>query len=210
MRRADSSVFWVVGGCSLCLHAFQEAWCVQEIYTCPLICLQTSDGAQINTCDAVGFPRILPAIADCSRARTSLTLPRQQTLTYGCLCNNGLQPNMTEYSLTLPFFVCTEWGQQCVADCGSENQCASACTQDHPCGATNPTRTNTTTSSTMSATGGATAQASNQVFTGLGGGSPTAVADAGTSGAGPAVPLGNVFGLGAVAGAVFAGFALTL
>ena len=127
-----------------------EQWCKYELSTCPSICNDEGAGTAVtNTCDA-------------------------ETLTYGCLCGNGLQPNVSEYSLSLPYFTCTEWGNQCVAGCGGDSSCQSDCRQDHPCGALNPTRANTSTSATMSATGTNGASATGDgVFTGLGGSTST-------------------------------------
>ncbi|KAI1497064.1 hypothetical protein F5X99DRAFT_398211 [Biscogniauxia marginata] len=123
----------------------RTSWCQSETSTCPLICQQyPPGGTEINDCDP-------------------------ETLTYGCVCENGQQPNVSEYSLTLPYFVCQEWGNQCVTACGQDNTCSSACRQDHPCGALNPSRPNTTTSATSSATESATATDSNAVYTGLAG-----------------------------------------
>lgn len=104
-------------------------------------------------------------------------------LTYGCVCENGLSPNLSEYSLTLPFFICQEWGNQCVAGCAGDSACASDCRQNHPCGALNPTRVNTTTSSsvsTPSATGVSATPSAGQVFDGLGGDSDSD-SDSGTN-----------------------------
>jgi hypothetical protein len=72
---------------------------------------------------------------------------------------------VSEYSLTLPFFVCQEWGNQCVKGCGmGANECASSCRQDNPCGALNPSKPNaTSSSSTISSPTGAP----TQIFTGL-------------------------------------------
>lgn len=104
----------------------RKAWCNDQRSTCPFICLQTSTGAPlVNECDP-------------------------DTLFYGCLCSDNKQPNMTEYTLTLPYHMCTRWGSNCVAACGSNNKCAAACREDHPCGASDPTRVNTTSSSTTS------------------------------------------------------------
>ncbi|KAI4865000.1 hypothetical protein F4820DRAFT_421873 [Hypoxylon rubiginosum] len=122
-------------------------WCQSEKSTCPLICQQTTPGnTLVNDCDP-------------------------KTLTYGCVCGDNKQPNVSEYSLTLPYFVCQEWGDQCVAKCGQDNNCAGACREDHPCGALNPTRVNVTSSSSIpSATSsGAQATDSNAVYTGLAG-----------------------------------------
>jgi hypothetical protein len=49
-------------------------------------------------------------------------------LTYSCICDNGVSPNVTQYSQTLPFYICQAWGTQCVANCGlGANACADAC-----------------------------------------------------------------------------------
>ncbi|KAI1137080.1 hypothetical protein F5Y05DRAFT_77871 [Hypoxylon sp. FL0543] len=121
-------------------------WCQSEKSTCPLICQQSTPGTTlVNDCDP-------------------------KTLTYGCVCGDNKQPNVSEYSLTLPYFVCQEWGNQCVQGCGQDNSCAASCRDDHPCGAQNPTRVNTTTSSSASATSsGAQATDSNAIYTGLAG-----------------------------------------
>ncbi|KAI1392740.1 uncharacterized protein F4822DRAFT_139278 [Hypoxylon trugodes] len=122
-------------------------WCNSEKSTCPLICQQTTPGTTlVNDCDP-------------------------KTLTYGCVCGDNKQPNVSEYSLTLPYFVCQEWGDQCVTACGQDNTCSSACREDHPCGASNPTRVNSTSSSsTPSATkSGSEATDSNAIYTGLAG-----------------------------------------
>jgi hypothetical protein len=52
-------------------------------------------------------------------------------LTYTCVCENGIVPNITQYSQTLPFFICQAWGTQCVKNCNGDNTCQSACTYVH-------------------------------------------------------------------------------
>jgi hypothetical protein len=47
----------------------------------------------------------------------------QATLDYSCVCGNGLSPNATEFSQTLPYFICTQYGTNCVAGCGGDNLC---------------------------------------------------------------------------------------
>lgn len=102
-----------------------DGWCSSQVYQCPLICLQlpgvTTSETQLNSCDP-------------------------SNLSYGCVCANGASPNVTEFSLTLPYYVCQEWTGQCVTGCGQDSQCAYSCRADHPCGATKPTLTNTTSS----------------------------------------------------------------
>lgn len=171
----------------------RKTWCQQEISTCPLICQQVPPGTtETNTCD-------------------------WETLTYGCVCGNGLQPNVSEYSLTLPFFTCQEFGIQCQKNCNGDNLCQAACLSDHPCGALSPKTNYSTTSTTMQKTesAGATATTSNQVFDGIPGTSATSTssADSGNSNdqsAAAALNIGRSYGLAVVAGGIFAGFAFML
>jgi poly-gamma-glutamate capsule biosynthesis protein CapA/YwtB (metallophosphatase superfamily) len=165
---------------------------------CPLICAQQANNSaatDANTCDPT-------------------------TLTYSCICSNGLAPNASEYSQTLPYYICTAYNTQCQTACGNDNTCAAACVQDHPCGATNPTRVNTSTITTMSATstkaGAAASTASDGViYTGFGGGAAaTTTAAAGGSGSSAAAKLavnvGQIYGLGLLSACIFAGFSFML
>ncbi|KAL5615217.1 hypothetical protein BROUX41_005273 [Berkeleyomyces rouxiae] len=161
----------------------RERWCSDQTIQCPMVCEQTAGGSpEVNTCDP-------------------------ESLSYGCLCSNRVQPNISEYSLTLPYYICTEWGNQCVKKCGNHNnECASACRQDHPCGALNPTRANATTT-TSSSTASATASSSS---------GPALLSDSGSSSGSSSsgsismhtVEMGRVYGLTAVLGGLFMGFAL--
>ncbi|KAB5578537.1 hypothetical protein GE09DRAFT_554156 [Coniochaeta sp. 2T2.1] len=171
----------------------RKQWCTSELSTCPLICQQVEPRTTlVNTCDPV-------------------------TLTYGCLCGNNQQPNISEYSITLPYFVCTEWGTQCVAGCGSDSTCASTCRQNNTCGARDPKTNYTSTTSSASPTGtgdNAATTSANQVFDGIPG--TTSAANAGNSGgsgsknAGAALEFGRGYGLAVVCGSLFAGFAMML
>ncbi|ROV96369.1 hypothetical protein VPNG_09063 [Cytospora leucostoma] len=125
----------------------RKTWCNWELSTCPVICEdQSHTGASVNTCDA-------------------------DTLSYGCLCGDGTRPNVSEYSLTLPYFVCTEWGNQCVTACGQNNTCSSACRDDHPCGALDPTPANATATGTASSTASSSTADSTTIYSGPAGGS---------------------------------------
>ena len=177
-----------------------ENWCQAQETQCPLICLQypgNSASTLSNTCDPTA-------------------------LSYSCVCSNGMSPNASQYSQTLPYFVCTEWGNECVTACGSNSQCASDCRSQHPCGAQDPVRQNTSTlSSTMSktATGapaGATTGASGTIYTGFGGAAATSSgagstgSSSSTSGAAMALEMGQAYGLVMLATGLFGGFALML
>jgi hypothetical protein len=187
--------------------ATRQNWCQAQISSCPLLCLQ-NQGADASTTTA----------NDCDAT----------TLTYDCVCGNGYTPNVANYSQTIPFFECQEYGNQCVNSCGSgDTACQSACRDDHPCGAQNPTRINaTSTSSTISSTGvpaGATSGTAGVVFTGLGGGAvatatsassgsstSSASSDTKKSGSKAVVDVGRSYGLAIVLAGVFAGFALIM
>jgi len=160
----------------------RRVWCRDELSNCPIICAQTSPGNVItNTCDP-------------------------ETLTYGCVCSNNLQPNMTEYSLTLPFYVCQQWVIQCRKACGMDNSCASNCAEEHPCGAQTPKKANSTSSETVSAT--ETAKSTGPtVFDGIGDGATSSPKPTGN--AAPALlQFGSAYGLVVVAAGLVGGFAV--
>lgn len=164
----------------------RQQWCQYELSTCPSICNDEGyGGAKENTCD-----------------------PTQ--LTYSCLCSNNMQPNVSEYSLSLPYFTCTEWGNQCVTGCNGDSACQADCRQGHPCGALNPTRVNSTISSTMAATAtGADATATgDMVYTGLGGSTATSTPQDNFAVA--AFETARVYTLLLSVGALFAGFTFML
>ncbi|KAI0193508.1 hypothetical protein F4808DRAFT_357578 [Astrocystis sublimbata] len=150
-------------------------WCQTEKSTCPLICKQSPPGGfETNECDPMA-------------------------LTYGCVCEDGKSPNLSEYSLTLPFFICQEWGTQCVTACGSDATCASDCRQNHPCGAQNPTRANVTSSSSPSATetGMSATNSAGEIYNGLDGDGDSdsnSGDDKPKNGASPLLQYGSVVG----------------
>ncbi|KAK6821001.1 hypothetical protein PG990_012983 [Apiospora arundinis] len=160
-------------------------WCDSEIATCPIICEQTSSGKPItNTCDP-------------------------KALTYGCVCSDNKQPNISEYTLTLPYFTCTEWGTQCVAKCGSNNDCSRDCREKHPCGALNPQKPNETASASQSATktGDASPSETNKIFNGLDGSGST---DNKPKSAAVSLEMANLVTLVTVAAGVTLGFGYIL
>ncbi|UPK98778.1 hypothetical protein LCI18_009713 [Fusarium solani-melongenae] len=169
----------------------RRVWCQNTKEACPLICEQTSKGEpKVNSCDP-------------------------ETLTYGCICSDNKQPNVSEYSLTIPYYVCQEWGNQCVEDCKGSNACASSCREDHPCGASDPKRYNTTATATGTGTAAVKATASttddaDTIFTGNpGGDDDDSSSDSSTSKNGsPALEAGRTWGLAVVLSTMFVGFAM--
>ena len=96
----------------------------------------------------------------------------QDTLNYNCVCaSNGLAPNISEYSQTIPYFICTENNSNCVTACNGASSCQSDCREKNPCGAQDPKRVNeSTASASASKTVGAAAStaADGAVYTGFG------------------------------------------
>lgn len=156
-------------------------WCNDQQITCPFICEQTEPRTtEKNEC-------------------------YQESLTFECVCGNGKEANLTEYSLTLPFYVCQEKGTRCVEDCGSNSNCASDCWEKNPCGATNPQRSNATTTSGLPDATGTQTDDRNTVFTGRPG--QEGSGGDGGSGAG-ALNAAGAYGMAVVVGGLFAGFAM--
>ncbi|KAL8804615.1 MAG: hypothetical protein Q9223_005634 [Gallowayella weberi] len=144
----------------------------------------------------------------------------QSTLAYSCVCDNGLTPNASEYSQTVPYYECTEAATQCVNRCPkADSACQSQCRTAAPCGAQNPTRVNTSTiSSTMSATstgGGASATDASAtdasaVYTGFGSSPTTGSGGSSSDAQALALGFGRSWGLAVVFVGVSAGFTFML
>lgn len=156
----------------------RDSWCSDQKTTCPLLCLQITNSASTtaNDCDPT-------------------------SLDWHCVCNNGQTPNETEYSLTIPFHICQEYGNQCVAKCGQNNACSNTCRTQYTCGAADPSKPNSTTTSSSSTSGTASSSASGTgSFNSFGGGKNAA----------SGLQLGQSLGLGVVAAGLMAGFAIAL
>ncbi|KAL8865867.1 MAG: hypothetical protein Q9174_006649, partial [Haloplaca sp. 1 TL-2023] len=133
------------------------------------------------------------------------------TLVFSCVCDNGLQPNASEYSQTIPFYECTEAATQCVNRCArGDSACQTSCRTANPCGAQNPTRVNTTTSSTMAATAtggsGASETGDSEDYTGFGDAATTGSSDGASGAQSLVVGFGRVYGLAVIFVGVLVGF----
>ncbi|KLU88102.1 hypothetical protein MAPG_07089 [Magnaporthiopsis poae ATCC 64411] len=99
----------------------RNAWCTNQKSQCPPICLDMApaSGWPIkNTCEAA-------------------------TLNYECVCGNNASPNLTEYSLTIPYYKCVQYQENCVTNCGlANNACSDTCRKDIKCGASSPNYAN--------------------------------------------------------------------
>lgn len=164
-----------------------------------------------------GIPSQIPAILydplfGVTLERCTESFDFQDTLDYSCICNGGQSPNASEYSQTIPYFLCTERNNQCVANCeGVANKlsCQSDCRENNPCGAQNPTRvTLTATESTPNPTASESSTKTDVVYDGFGEDSAT---DDDGSGAGRlALEIGQVYGMGIMVAGFIGGFALLL
>lgn len=166
-------------------------WCQQQIAMCPLICTQQpgveSTDTEANDCDS-------------------------DNLTFDCVCDNGVSPNITQFSQTLPFFICQSWGQQCVKACNGISSCQDACITDHPCGAQDPFLGNASTSASQSSATptGSASSSSGIPITGFGGAAPTSTSSSNNGAASvPYIP-GATMSMAALFGSVFLGFAILL
>jgi len=173
-------------------------WCMNQKSSCPLICLQlpgTNGDPTTNDCDPTD-------------------------LSYSCICNNGMQPNASQYSQTIPYFECSEVANQCVNNCSAnDSACQSSCRTAHPCGAQNPVRVNrttvttTSTAKTAAATGAASTGSSDgngAQFTGFGGAAATATSAPNAGNKFRTIFTAETYGLGLVFAGFFAGFTIFL
>jgi hypothetical protein len=168
-------------------EALRDKWCDDQTVQCPLICLQ------------------LPGITDPEEPISNDCDPA--TLQYECVCSNNVSPNVTEYSQTIPFYICQEWGNQCVKACGQDNTCSDNCRANHPCGAQNPKRVNSTSTSSAATASATDAAGSAPPTAGFAGATS---APKGKGAASSMLNLGQSYGLAVVFAGIFAGFALVL
>lgn len=183
--------------------ATRQNWCTSQISACPLICTQETDGSAAtyaNDCDPT-------------------------TLAYDCVCSNGLSPNISEYSQTIPYYTCTQFNTDCVTNCGlANNVCANNCRTSNPCGALNPARVNTTsTTGTQTATSTGSSGTGSAVYTGFGTSATTTGSSSSSSSSSNsnsnasnsksgaatlAIDMGRIYGSSLVVAGIFAGFFL--
>ncbi|EPS36311.1 hypothetical protein H072_10198 [Dactylellina haptotyla CBS 200.50] len=65
----------------------------------------------------------------CPETQTSTNTCDPSTLTYACSCADGSTPDLSNFGGTIPFFICTEYQSQCIAnnanDLAAQTQCTS-------------------------------------------------------------------------------------
>jgi len=168
--------------------ADRNQWCVNQRAQCPLICLQQANVTSSTTLDNECDP---------------------ETLVYSCTCENGISPNLTAWSQTIPYYKCTEWGNQCVTNCNGVQSCQSDCREKHPCGAQDAYKGNGTVATSATTTSPAASETSK---TSGGFTDPNANKNGnGNKGAASSMlNLGASYSLAVVFSGVFLGFAVLL
>ncbi|KAF3922646.1 hypothetical protein ABW21_db0201612 [Orbilia brochopaga] len=101
----------------------KNTWCSDQVAACVNLCNdQSGVDPSKNECDT-------------------------DTLQFSCICSDNTTPNATQYSQTIPYFLCTYQVQACVDNCGSRT--------GRTCGASDPTRHNVTVTATSTTSSGA-------------------------------------------------------
>ncbi|KAK3677601.1 hypothetical protein LTR78_002451 [Recurvomyces mirabilis] len=176
------------------------AWCVSQTTSCPQIC---SGSTTANTCDS-------------------------NTLNYTCTCSGGSSPNISDYTQTVPFFVCEQWKANCADAHPNDLQGLAGC-HSVVCGAKNASAaggssgsssaSSGSASATGSSTGSATGAAGSASATGSAAASAassgaasatSSAAAASSSAASAAVGLAMQYSSGILAAAMLAVFGLAL
>ncbi|GAM85210.1 hypothetical protein ANO11243_032140 [Dothideomycetidae sp. 11243] len=163
-------------------------WCLAETNTCPEIC--GNDGTTANTCDP-------------------------STLDYTCTCRSGNTPNISEYTQTIPFYVCQTYIAQCIAantnsaqaqDKCKATQCGNLTANSESAATTSSASSSSATptaSSASSASGSATASSTSGTASSA---SPTAA----KSSAAMALAVGRAYGTPALVVGLLAAFGLAM
>lgn len=162
-------------------NSTREIWCDQQKGVCPNLC---QDQAHVD-----------PKYNDCW----------PEDLHYECVCMDGSRPNLTEYSLTIPYNLCMQSKQACANNCGNNQDCVTLCFGGKQCGAGDPRRVNvTSTTTTLSATGTSTNTAYG---TSTGTSTTTPTSDPFSGGVGVSlIAFGSSYGIGAMIAGMAIGF----
>ncbi|RIA81509.1 hypothetical protein C1645_729639 [Glomus cerebriforme] len=108
--------------------ATKATWCSDQMATCTNICWDSGFDPTTNFC-------------------------LNDTLQFDCVCSNGIRPNSTEYTQTIPYFTCTADQQACIQKCQpATDTCVNAC-KSTSCAATvikSPSKIPTTVQGTTS------------------------------------------------------------
>jgi len=161
----------------------RTGWCNAQVAQCPALCADQKDGLtdQENDC----FP---------------------ENLYYVCVCSDGSRPNLTQYSETIPYYLCTLDQADCIKGCADDNSCSDQCRKTYVCGATSPRKVNATASGTKTSSASSTPGASGTGTSGNGF-ATTGGADADNAADNLLLKLGGSYGVGLVAAGIAIGAA---
>ncbi|KAF7514093.1 hypothetical protein GJ744_004418 [Endocarpon pusillum] len=125
-------------------------WCLGQRNACPQIC---GGEATTNNCE-------------------------ENTLTYSCVCSNGTVPDVSAYRDTLPYYICTETFNQCIATHPDDAEGQVTCQENEKCGTLNATavESSSSDSSASSATSASTVATSTSAASGSASAASTASA----------------------------------
>ncbi|ERF75955.1 hypothetical protein EPUS_01321 [Endocarpon pusillum Z07020] len=128
-------------------------WCLGQRNACPQIC---GGSATTNNCE-------------------------ENDLTYSCVCSNGTVPDVSAYRDTLPFYICTETFNQCIAAHPDDAEGQDTCQENQRCGTLNATAvesssSDSSASSATSATSASTVATSTSAASGSASAASTASA----------------------------------
>jgi len=166
-------------------NSTRQIWCDQQMGVCPNLC---QDQGHVN-----------PIYNDCW----------WEDLHYECICEGGFKPNLTEYTLTIPYNLCSQSKQACANNCGNNQDCVTLCFSGKSCAASDPRRVNvTSTSTTDSPTSSATGKAGSTATSGSDDTETTEKGDPfGNNGMGASFSeLGSAYGVGAMIAGMAIGF----
>jgi len=152
------------------------------------------------------FPRTLLRFPRRFSLSPTNTVIPQENLYYVCVCSDGSRPNLTQYSETIPYYLCTLDQADCIKGCADDNSCSDQCRKTYVCGATSPKKINST------ATGTRTSASSTPGASGTGvsdgdGFATTGTADADNAAGNLLLKLGSSYGVGLVAAGIAFGAA---
>jgi hypothetical protein len=139
--------------------------------------------------------------------KQTLNNTSQTTLDWTCTCINGNTPNFTDYTQTMPFYICQQWIANCVASNQGDAEAQFAC-RTVVCGSTEPNSTESADEDTPSSTSSASSSSATSGTPTSSGGASSAAAT--SQGAAAALSVAKTYGTGILATGLLAIFGLAL
>ncbi|KAM3414950.1 hypothetical protein BST61_g10090 [Cercospora zeina] len=160
--------------------SLRASWCRGQTIACPQIC---GGRAETNECDS-------------------------EQLTYDCSCPDGEPRNISDYTQTLPFFICEQWKTNCVLNHPDDRDGQAAC-ESVTCGTKNATEAEGGDSSST-ASESPTSTASSTAETGASQTTGTESSATPSQSEGAAIHLAQNYGTGILVTGLLAVFGLAM